>query len=208
LAPSELTDAALELHLFLRSRQSVRSFKTRGVDGEVIDRILATATSAPSAHNRQPWRFVVLTAHEDKLALANAMGSRLREDRLRDGDPLSAVEADASRSKGRITGAPVVILVFVTMEDMDCYPDARRQEAERAMAVQGTAMAMQNLLLAAHAERLGACVMCAPLFCPDVITNVLDTPALWSAQALIILGFAEQVGERLSDVIRGRPLQS
>jgi coenzyme F420-0:L-glutamate ligase / coenzyme F420-1:gamma-L-glutamate ligase len=185
----------------------------RAVDCEVVDRILTTAISAPSAHNRQPWRFVVLTGHRDKLALANAMASRLREDRLKDGDLLSVVEADALRSKERITSAPVVILVFMTMEEMDRYPDARRQEAERAMAVQGTAMAMQNLLLAAHAEGLGACLMCAPLFCPDVITKVLDTPARWSPQALITLGVADQAREKkprkpLSEVAHRRPAQS
>jgi F420 biosynthesis protein FbiB-like protein len=203
-------DVAVEPHSLLRLRQSVRRFAAQAVDREVIERILTSASWAPSAHNRQPWRFVVLTRHEDKLALANAMGARLREDRLADGDPVSVVEADVSRSKSRITDAPVVILVFMTMEEMDSYPDVRRREAERTMAVQGTAMAMQNLLLAAHAEGLGACVMCAPLFCPEVIMNVVDPPTEWSPQALITLGTAAFVRERkprkpLSEIARLPP---
>jgi coenzyme F420-0:L-glutamate ligase/coenzyme F420-1:gamma-L-glutamate ligase len=56
------------------------------------------------------------------------------------------------------------------------------------MAVQSTAMATQNLLLAAHAEGLGACWMCAPLFCPDRVAEALRLPKGWDPQALVTLG--------------------
>jgi F420 biosynthesis protein FbiB-like protein len=75
------------------------------------------------------------------------------------------------------------------MADMDRYPDEKRSRNEYLMAVQSTAMAVQNLLLAAHAEGLGACWMCAPLFCPDVVSAELDLPADWQPQALITLGY-------------------
>lgn len=200
----------MEPHSFLRSRRSVRTFGAHAVTDETLERILTSATAAPSAHNRQPWRFLVLAERADKLLIADAMGARLREDRLADGDALEAVEADVSRSKSRIANAPVVIFVFMTMEEMDSYRDSRRQAAERTMAIQGTAMAMQNLLLAAHAEGLGACLMCAPLFCPDVIAQTLETPKEWEAQAIITVGFAETVREKkprkpLAQVMRKRP---
>lgn len=138
------------------------------------------------------------------------MGARLREDRIADGDPLEVIEADVSRSQGRITEAPVVIAVFMTMEEMDSYPDEKRRGAEHTMAVQGTAMAMQNLLLAAHAEGLGACLMCAPLFCPDVVRTELNAPSAWHPQALITIGFTAAARERrprkpLADIVRRSP---
>src|SRR5260221_7073878 len=74
------------------------------------------------------------------------------------------------------------------MADMDRYPDAKRSAAEHQMAVQSVAMAVQNLLLAAHAEGLGACWMCAPLFCGDAVRGSLDLPADWQPQALVTLG--------------------
>ena len=41
---------------------------------------------APSAHNKQPWRFAVLQDACQKENLANAMGNKLRFDRTNDGD--------------------------------------------------------------------------------------------------------------------------
>ena len=158
-------------------------------------RLLTAAAWAPSAHNRQPWRFVPVTAPEVKARLARAMGERLMADRLADGDPADAVEADAARSYGRITGAPLVVVAAVTLADMDRYPDARRAKAEYLMAVQSAAMAVQNLLLAAHAEGLGACWMCAPLFCSEAVVAALDLPADWQAQALVTVGQAASAGK-------------
>ena len=50
----------MELHNFLRSRRSIRRFRPEPIEDAVIERILTTATYAPSAHNRQPWRFCVI----------------------------------------------------------------------------------------------------------------------------------------------------
>jgi F420 biosynthesis protein FbiB-like protein len=182
----------------IAGRRSVRHYAPRPVAPEVIDDLLRLATCAPSAHNRQPWRFVVLLDEAPKHALASAMGKRLRTDRLHDADPHDSIEADVARSYARITSSPVVVVVAMTLESMDVYPDARRQQAERHMAVQSTAMAVQNLLLAAHAYGLGACWMCAPLFCIDVVANVLRLPSTWEPQALITLGHPADAGKPMS----------
>ena len=187
-----------DLLALIRSRRSIRRYTPQPVLPEAIERLLTAAAWAPSAHNRQPWRFVVVTAKDAQQRLARAMGERLRADRLADGDAPAAVEADAARSYARITGAPVVIAVCVTLADMDAYPDARRQNAEYLMAVQSAAMAVQNLLLAAHAEGLGACWMCAPLFCSEAVIGALGLPAEWQAQALVTVGYPASAGKPAS----------
>ncbi len=183
----------MELFEAIRSRRSLRRYRPDPVPPEVVTRLLEAACWAPSAHNRQPWRFAVVTGAEVKERLARAMGARLRADLERDGLPPEAVEKDVARSYARITGAPVVILVALTLVDMDVYPDPRRSQAEWTMAVQSVAMAVQNLLLAAHAEGLGACWMCAPLFCPDAVKAVLHLPRDWQPQALVTLGYPAEL---------------
>lgn len=172
----------------VHNRRSVRRYLPEPLPRDQIERLLGAAAWAPSAHNRQPWRFVVVTGAESKEKLASSMGDRLRSDRLRDGDDSAAVGEDVGKSHARIVKAPCVILVCLTMEDMDAYPDERRATAEHLMAVQGVALAIENVLLAAAAEGLGACWMCAPLFCPDTVADALDLPSGWLSQGLITLG--------------------
>ena len=190
-------DTALgqSLREFLAGRRSIRRYLDLPVARDLVDSLLEAATAAPSAHNRQPWRFLVIEAQSTKQRLAQAMGERLRFDRLRDGDPLDAIESDVARSHARLTGAPVLVLVCLTMTDMDRYADERRSRAERSMALQGTAMAAQNLLFAAHAAGLGACWMCAPLFCPDTVASVLALQSDWEPQALITFGYPADRGK-------------
>jgi F420 biosynthesis protein FbiB-like protein len=180
------------LHPFLRSRRSIRRFRPDPVEPALMGSLLEAARWAPSPHNRQPWRFVVLQSAAIRQQLARAMGDRLRSERLADGDDPQAVEADVARSHARITGAAAAVLLCMTLEHMDRYPDPRRAKAERRMAVQGVAMAGQNLLLAAHAAGLGACWICAPLFAPEVVAEVLDLPADWEPQGLVVLGWPEE----------------
>jgi coenzyme F420-0:L-glutamate ligase/coenzyme F420-1:gamma-L-glutamate ligase len=179
----------------LRERQTVRRFMPDPVPPEVIERLVVAATRAPSAHNRQPWRFCLVYDKRRKTALAEAMGQRLRSDRERDGDDAASIDRDVKRSYERIVGAPVVITVCMTLEDMDRYPDERRAGAEWVMAVQSTAMAGENLLLAAHAEGLGACWICAPLFCPDEVRQALTLPEEWMPQGIVLVGYIAEAGK-------------
>ena len=174
---------------FLRSRRSIRRFENRPVPPDVIERVLQAATWAPSAHNRQPWRFVVLSSQPVRDRFAQAMGADFRRDLLADG--LSPEEADAQveRSRRRILEAPVLILLCLDLSTGDTYTDAPRQLSEVLMGVQGVAMAGENLLLAAHAEGLGGVWVCAPLFAQETVIEALDLPESWLPQGMVLLGY-------------------
>jgi len=195
-----------DFYQVLLGRRSVRRYVDRPVPREVLDHILTAAIWSPSAHNRQPWRFAVVTAPDTRQRLATAMGTRLRADLTADHTPLEVIEKDVSRSFSRISKSPALILVSLSMADMDRYPDEKRMRNEYLMTVQSTAMAVQNLLLAAHREGLGACWMCAPLFCPDVVSAELDLPADWQPQALITLGYPAETKTSTRAAVESRVL--
>jgi coenzyme F420-0:L-glutamate ligase/coenzyme F420-1:gamma-L-glutamate ligase len=190
-----MSEATSNLYHIIQERRSIRRFDGSAIPPETLQRVLEAATMAPSAHNRQPWRFVILTALDDKRSLANALGEELREDRLADGDDPGQIEKDVTQSIERITNAPVVVIACLSMEAMDVYPDERRKTAEYIMAIQGVSMAAQNLLLAAHAEGLGACWLCAPLFTKDEVREEMSLPDGWDPQGLILLGFPTEAGK-------------
>ena len=173
----------------LLSRRSVRRFQPQPVPDDVVKRILEAATSAPSAHHRQPWRFAVLAGPESRTRLAQALGEAFRQDLHTDGLPSDEVEAQVARSRQRIQEAPLAILLCLDLSVGDTYPDARRQQSEHWMGVQSVALAGGHLLLAAWAEDLGSVWMCAPLFAPVAASQALDLPPEWQPQALILLGY-------------------
>jgi F420 biosynthesis protein FbiB-like protein len=178
---------------FLRGRRSVRKFRPGAVPEEVLARMLEAATWAPSAHNRQPWRFAVLSSQQARVRLADAMGADFRRDSLVDELPALEAEARVARSRARMLEAPIVVLLCLDISCGDSYPDPVRQAAEYRMGVQGVALAGGYLLLAAHAEGLGGVWTCAPLFAQDAARQALDLPAEWQPQALLLLGYPAEI---------------
>ncbi len=180
------------LHAFLRSRRSVRRFAPGPVPEAVLRRVLDTARWAPSAHNRQPWRWVVLARPETRRALADAMGQAFRRDLEADGLPPAEIDARVERSRRRLLEAPAALILAVDLSVGDAYPDPARQQAERTMLVQSAALGGLQLLLAAHAEGLAGVWTCGPLFVPDLVRRVLGLPQTWEPQALFVLGYPAQ----------------
>ena len=180
----------------IRGRRSVRRYLPDPIPQPLLEKLLTAAIWAPSAHNRQPWRFCVVTTEPAKQDLSERMAARWRADLGADGVDAALIERRLRISHARITGAPALVAASVSVEEMDDYPDRRRQEAEWLMAVQSTALACQNLLLAAQQYGLAACWMCAPLFVPDLVRDALDLPDSWHPQALITLGYAAEEKQR------------
>jgi coenzyme F420-0:L-glutamate ligase/coenzyme F420-1:gamma-L-glutamate ligase len=173
----------------IQGRRSVRRYQARPIEQALLEKLLTAAIWAPSAHNRQPWRFCVITEASVKQQLGSAMATQWQQDLLADGADPAVVERRAAISQARLSGAGAIVIAALNMEEMDQYPDAARNQAEWTMAVQSVALACQNLLLAAHHYGLGACWMCAPLFVPDLVRSVLELPTTWHPQALITLGY-------------------
>ena len=193
---TDSTEQAELLHTLVRTRRSIRRYDGRPVARDLLHRLLEAAVWAPSAHNRQPWRFCVVTERATQEALSAAMGARWHADLTADGADPAFIARRVAISHARVTGAGALVVACMSMEEMDAYPDPTRAHAEWTMATQSVALACQNLLLAAHAHGLGACWMCAPLFVPDLVRTVLDLPPAWEPQALITLGYPAESKER------------
>ncbi len=179
-----------ELAALVRGRRSVRAFDTRPVPRAIIEEAIAAAGWAPSPHGRQPWRFVVVESRERRVALADAMAATWRTQLQLDGQDRATVEARLEKSRDRLHRAPVLIVPCLYLDDLDVYPDEDRQSAEETMAVQSLGAAVQNLLLSLYAAGVDGGWMCAPLFCPEVVQEVLGLSPALNPHALIAVGYA------------------
>jgi F420 biosynthesis protein FbiB-like protein len=171
----------------IKKRRSIRKYQEKPVPHELIQEILQAAGWAPSAHNAQPWRFIVFANPSVKRRLAEAMAKAWAADMAKDG---VSVEAETFKLRvERFANAPALVLACLSMEEMAKPSDKERQQCERDLAMQSLAAALQNLLLAAYAKGLGACWFCAPAFCKETVREALEIPSEVEPQALIALGF-------------------
>jgi F420 biosynthesis protein FbiB-like protein len=175
------------LHDAIRQRRSIRKYLPKEVPRELVLSLLDAAGWAPSAHNSQPWRFIIIENPEVKERLSKDLADAWAADLVKDG--LQVDPKLRSEREERFAKAPVVILACLTMEGLRKFPDAPRQGFERDLAVESLGAGLQNLLLAAHAAGLGACWFCAPAFAKDVVRKVLAIPPEVEPSALIMLGY-------------------
>src|SRR5579872_48635 len=182
------------LSLAVRERRSIRAFADEPLDRDLIAELLAAAVWAPSPHNSQPWRFTVLLSTADKAALAGAMAEQLAAELAADGLAAEEIERQTGRSLRRIVAAPAVVLCSLVRDGLVTYPDGRRNELEWQMAVQSVGTVLQTLFLLAAERGIGSCWMAAPMYCPEIVREVLDLPGHYCPQALALLGRAAAEG--------------
>ena len=171
----------------IKQRRSIRKYLTREVSQKIVLDVLEAAGCAPSAHNSQPWRFIVLQDPSVKRRLADAMADAWVKDLQKDGITVE-VDKRAERVE-RFATAPVLILACLTLEGLPKYSDVERQDTERDLAVQSFGAALQNLLLEAYAKGLGACWFCAPAFCKETVRKTLKIPDAVEPQAFVAMGY-------------------
>ena len=176
----------MSLNDIVKKRRSVRKYLPKIVPREVVLEVLVAAGWAPSAHNSQPWRFIILENPSVKRELAEAMADAWVADAEKDG---VKVEVKMRQERvDRFANAPALILACISMDGLRKFPDQKRQMLERDLAQQSLGAAMQNLLLTAHALGLGACWFCAPGFCKEIVRKVLGIPETVEPEAFIIIG--------------------
>ncbi len=155
----------MDLYEAIKGRRSIRRFKGDPVPREIVERILEMAMWAPSGMNLQNWHFVVIAGdRKDVLVEISAKAYDHIEPVLKEvfADKPPVVES-AKKFFKRLGGAPVIVFAYYK-------PTKERPET----SIQTVAAAIQNLLLAAHAEGLGACWMTGPLHVADQINEFLD----------------------------------
>ena len=117
----------MDVYTAIRTRKSVRAFRDRDVPEEVLTRLLEATRLAPSASNRQEWRFVVVRDAETRKRLVRA--------------------ANGQRFVGQ---APVVIACCAETDEHEMPCGQKAYPIDIAIAV-------DHLTLCAAAEGLGTC---------------------------------------------------
>ena len=168
----------------IMTRRSVRKYQERPIPHDVLERILEAGTWAPSASNRQTWHFTVVT--DKKIIDAwNKAGKQWMAHCGR--ETQERVGRDPERHV--FFHAPCVLLVSYKKD-----PSWHSNWGEV-----DTALAAENIMLAAHAMGLGSCYI--GWFTPwlqsgdaEEIIKQAALPKDYQPFHFITLGYPEQVG--------------
>ncbi len=171
----------------IEARRSTRNFSSREIQEDDLIRILESANQAPSAHNKQSWRFIVIRGAR-KRALAGLVNERASQFNK----PSSTLLRMASRS---ISSAPVVIAVVNTGElvnhgtkSFECA--ANLSDLFRTMEIQSSAAAVQNMILAATSLGLGSVWLGILGLIRDEVLSLLEVQE-GEFMAVVPIGYAQ-----------------
>jgi len=184
-----MNNYALLLEL-IRSRRSVRRFSDRAISREDIGHLLEAARWAPSNHNRQPWRFIVIEDKHQIGQLAETVNQGLSE-KMKSLPEVAAQYASQFKQYATFfANAPVLVVVLHKQPVSVSAPLLAGLKNPDLVSGEplSAAMAVQNLLLAAQALGLGTCVLTGPLLVQDALAGALDLPAGHDLTCLVALG--------------------
>lgn len=158
----------------IKDRHSVRTFTKDPVTDDDIRTILYAANAAPSAHNRQAWRFTILKGDkkQELAQLVTAQSARFPR-------PAAALLRMGAKS---ILSAPVVIAVANTGDLIRHGTELFQVDKEtahdffRTMEIQSSAAAVENILLAAASLGLGTVWLGVLYLIKDEVLRFLGEP--------------------------------
>lgn len=174
------------------ARRSVRNFIEKEVPDDLIFTILEAANRAPSAHNQQSWKFIVIKGQKkDELAKLVSDSSDIFP------KPSSTLLRMAARS---ILSSPVTIAIINTGDLIKHGTELFKIEKDaaydffRTMEIQSSAAAVENMLIAATSLGVSSVWLGIMYLVKDKVLNLLEEKGEF--MAVIPIGYAakEQPG--------------
>jgi coenzyme F420-0:L-glutamate ligase / coenzyme F420-1:gamma-L-glutamate ligase len=176
----------------ISARRTIREFGPGHIARDVLREAVAAALTAPvphgSRHRRRPWTWVVLESAPAKRRVLSAMAEAWIRDLRADGTPEPVITRRLDRSDALLGAAPVLLLPFLTLAGADDYGDDRRREAERDMFLLATGAAVQNVLLALHAQGVASAWVSSSLFCKPETAAAVGLGPEWLAMGTVAAG--------------------
>ena len=170
-------------------RRSIRQFQDKPVEDSLIQVVLGAANQAPSAHNKQSWRFIIVR-NQKKHQLGRLVSQKASDFPK----PSSSILRMAARSIG---SAPVVIAAMNTGTlishgtELFNINQAVSGDFFRTMEIQSSSAAVENLLLAATSLGLGSVWLGILYLIKDDVSSFLGED-LGEFMAVIPLGYPQK----------------
>ncbi|MBA7558984.1 NADPH-flavin oxidoreductase [subsurface metagenome] len=159
----------MEVMEVIKTRRSIRRYKTTAVEDKTVELVLQAAHYAPSWANTQCWRFIVVRDSTVRAELASTLGKNPATESVKNAPVLIVACAELGKS-GYYRGEPATDKGDWFMFDV--------------------ALAMQNLALTAHSLGLGTVYVGA--FDAKKAEAILKVPSGFCVVAMTPLGYPDE----------------
>lgn len=157
------------------TRRSIRKFTKRGVSVSHIEELLDAARNAPSAKNRQPWRFIVFGGkHKTELECCMERGL-LREETMPILPGSGFGIPDAKNTLKIMREAPILIVILNINGTSPFTPIDSDDRVTEICDTLSIGAAVQNMLLTAERLGLGTLWIANTCFAYPELTELLKT---------------------------------
>jgi iodotyrosine deiodinase len=180
-----ILENASEFYNQMEARRSVREFSDMSVSQEVIEKIIQTASSAPSGAHKQPWTFVAIQNREIKSEIRKAAekeeyesyNNRMTDEWLKDLKPLGT-----DWQKPFLEIAPWLIVMF----SQTTAPD----KSKHYYVQESCGIAAGFLISAIH--QAGLCTLTHTPSPMNFLKKILNRPNNERPYLLLPVGFASE----------------
>jgi nitroreductase len=173
----------MELLDAISKRHSTRDFRPDAVPHQVVQRLISAAALAPSSMNEQPWKFFVATGNA-RIEL----GKLIAQATIHLSEYMDVLGEkryeDAMRWYSSLGEAPVLVAVASPFTD-DALAKLNRHLSVGA--------AVENMLLGAVDQGLGACNITYSHWVEDEIAELLGLPEDWDVLTVVAIGWPSAV---------------
>lgn len=185
----------------LSTARTIRRFTDEPVDDAVLQRCLEAATWAPNGANAQAWRFIVLRSPGQRAVVAEAAGRALEI--IEPVYGMSRPADDDQSRRARNNRATYELHDQAEQRTSVLFATYGYDSASELLLGGSIYPAMQNFLLAARAQGLGACVTSwASYGGEELIRDAVGLPDEWLLAGHVVVGWPE--GRH--GTVRRRPL--
>lgn len=172
----------------MSTARSIRRFTAREVDDATLARCVEAATWAPSGANAQAWRFVVLRSPESRAAVATAAARALTVIEAAYG--LTRPAPDDLGRRARDNRATYELHDRAGEYTSLLFAQQRLRMASDMLLAGSIFPAVQNFLLAARAQGLGACLTSWASYDGEpLLREAVGVPDDWMLAAHVVVGW-------------------
>ena len=192
----------------IENRRSIRKYKRHEISKEIIEDIIYSATLAPSAKNRQPWKFIVYQG-EEKSKLVDVMHQGIKSENITHKlmPEWAFAIPDAENTVRVMEEAPCLIAVLNTNQKtpFDSIEDEKRiVEICDSLSI---GAAIENMILTATSYGLGTLWIANTCFAYNELIDFIETDS--QLTGIVAIGFANEAPAKrprkpLTDIVEYR----